>query len=233
MIARRMTELAGRLTLLAAVVLVVLLPLTVHAAPQNERRIALVIGISAYQNAPHLPNPVNDARAIGDSLRRLKFEVTELYDPDFRALSSGIRSFGILAANADVAVVYYAGHGMQVNRVSWLIPTDAELKRERDLFYEAMPLERLLDEVSQARHIGIVLLDSCRNNPFIEHILRSMTTAGRAVATTPGLARVDKVPRNTMVVMAAKAGQVAQDGQEHSPFAAALLARIMHGGRRA
>src|SRR3954451_18229794 len=152
----------GRLPFVTLMMLVVLLPLSVQAVPQGqatpqgERRVALVISIGAYQNAPHLANPVNDARAIGDSLRHLKFEVTELYDPDFRSLNSGIRSFGILAANADVAVVYYAGHGMQVNRVSWLIPTDAELKRERDLFYEAMPLERLLDEVSQARHIGIV-----------------------------------------------------------------------------
>src|ERR1700750_1884063 len=102
MIAGRMTELAGRLSLLAAVVLVVLLPLTVHAAPQDERSIALVIRVSAYQNAPHLINPGTDAHAISDSLRRLKFEVSELYDPDFRALNSGIRSFGILAASADV-----------------------------------------------------------------------------------------------------------------------------------
>ncbi|MBV8397913.1 MAG: caspase family protein, partial [Acetobacteraceae bacterium] len=224
MISRCLARPAGGPLLLTLIMLVALLSLAVHAAPANERRIALVIGISAYQNAPHLANPVNDARAIGDSLRRLKFEVTELYDPDFRALNSGIRSFGILAANADVAVVYYAGHGMQMNRVNWLIPADANLERERDLFYEAMPLERLMDEVSQASHIGIVLLDSCRNDPFVERVARSMTVAGRAVATAPGLARVDNVPRNTMVVMAAKADQIAEDGQDHSPFAAALLA---------
>src|SRR4051812_17895984 len=200
---------AGRLPFLTLVMLLALLPLAVHAAPENERRIALVVGTSAYQNAPHLANPVNDARAIGDSLRRLKFEVTELYDPDFRALNSGIRSFGILAAKTDVAVVYYAGHGMQVNRVNWLIAADARLERERDLFYEAMPLERLLDEVSQTSRIGIVLLDSCRNNPFIEHMSRSMSIAGRAVSTTPGMARVDNVPRNAMVVMAAKVDQIA------------------------
>src|SRR5208282_2566413 len=186
--------------------------------------------IGAYQNAPHLTNPVNDARAIGDSLRRLKFEVTELYDPDFRALNSGIRAFGIRAASADVAVVYYAGHGVQVERQNYLIPSDAKLERERDLLYEAVPLDRLLGEVSQASRIGIVLLDSCRNNPFIERVARSMTIAGRAVGTTPGLARVDNVPRNTMVVMAAKADQIAEDGQDHSPFAAALLAHFQIPG---
>jgi formylglycine-generating enzyme required for sulfatase activity len=211
--------------------LVMLLPLAAaHAAPDTERRIALVIGVAAYQNAPHLTNPVNDARAIGDSLRRLKFDVTELYDPDFRALNSGIREFGIRAADADVAVVYYAGHGVQVDRENYLIPADAKLERERDLLYEAMPLDRLLGEVSQASHIGIVLLDSCRNNPFIERVARSLSIAGRAVATTPGLARVDSVPRNTMVVMAAKADQVADDGADHSPFAAALLAHFQIPG---
>lgn len=209
--------------------IVCLLPVLAQAA-DNERRIALVIGVSSYQNAPHLANPVNDARAIGDSLRRLKFDVTELYDPDFRALNSGIRSFGIKAASADVAVVYYAGHGVQVDRENYLIPADAKLERERDLLYEAMPLDRLLGEVSQATRIGIVLLDSCRNNPFIERVARSMTIAGRAVATTPGLARVDNVPRNTMVVMAAKADQIAEDGQDHSPFAAALLAHLQIPG---
>ena len=112
-----------------------------------------------------------------------------------------------------MAVVYYAGHGVQVDRENYLIPADAKLERERDLLYEAMPLDRLLGEVSQASQIGIVLLDSCRNNPFIERVARSMTIAGRAVATTPGLARVDNVPRNTMVVMAAKADQIAEDGR--------------------
>ena len=129
-----------------------------------------------------------------------------------------------------MAVIYYAGHGVQVDRENYLIPADAKLERERDLLYEAMPLDRLLGEVSQAAHIGIVLLDSCRNNPFIERVARSMTVAGRAVATTPGLARVDNVPRNTMVVMAAKADQIAEDGSEHSPFAAALLAHFQIPG---
>jgi hypothetical protein len=196
------------------------------AAAEQERRIALVIGINAYQHAPQLINPVNDARAIGDSLRRLKFDVVESYDADQRALGAAIRSFGIRAADADVAVVYYAGHGVQVDRENYLIPSDARLERERDLFYEAIPVERLLGEVAQAGKIGILLLDGCRNNPFIERVTRSMNVGGRAVPTMPGLARVDNVPRNTMVVMAAKADQVAEDGQEHSPFAAAVLAHF-------
>ena len=154
----------------------------------------------------------------------------ELYDPGSRDLSRGIREFGMKPQARDVAVVYYAGHGVQVERENYLIPADAKLERERDLLYEAMPLDRLLGEVSQASHIGIVLLDSCRNNPFVEKVARSMTIAGRAVSTTPGLARVDNVPRNTMVVMAAKADQIAEDGVQHSPFAAALLAHFQIPG---
>src|SRR3954468_21779896 len=210
--------------------LVLLVPLAASGAPGQEHRMALVIGVSTYLNAPRLANPVNDARAIGESLRRLNFDVTELYDPGSRDLTNGIREFGIKAASADVAVVYYAGHGVQVERENSLIPADAKLERERDLLYEAMPLDRLLGEVSQTSHIGIVLLDSCRNNPFIERVSRSMKIAGRAVATTPGMARVDNVPRNTMVVMAAKADQIAEDGQDHSPFAAALLAHFQIPG---
>jgi formylglycine-generating enzyme required for sulfatase activity len=206
------------------------LPHATLAATGEERRMALVIGISAYQNAPALANPVNDARAVGEALRRLKFDVSEVYDPNYRSLASSIREFGIRAAGADVALVYYAGHGVQVERENYLLPADAKLERERDLLYEALPLERLLGEVSQASKIGMVLLDSCRNNPFIDRVSRSMGIAGRAVSTLPGLARVDNVPRNTMVVLAAKADQIAEDGREHSPFAAALLAHLQIPG---
>jgi len=199
-------------------------------APQPERRIALVIGIAAYQNAPQLANPVSDARAIGEALRRLGFEVEEVYDPDYRRLTRGIREFGIKAQRADVAVVYYAGHGVQVGRENYLLPADARLERERDLLYEAVPLELLLGEASGARKLGIVLLDACRNNPFVDRMSRSMSVAGRG-ASSPGLARVDNVPRNTMVVMATKADQIAEDGGgEHSPFAAALLAHFQIPG---
>ena len=197
--------------------------------PQPERRVALVVGVAAYRNAPPLANPVNDARSISEALQRLNFEVDEVFDPDFRGLTRALREFGIKAQRADAAVIYYAGHGVQVGRENFLLPADARLERERDLLYEAVPLDLLLGEASQARKLGIVLLDSCRNNPFVDRLSRSMTIAGRGAAN-PGLARVDNVPRNTMVVMATKADQIAEDGGDHSPFAEALLAHFQVPG---
>jgi uncharacterized caspase-like protein len=94
-------------------------------APAKEKRIALVIGIGGYQNAPKLGNPTNDARKMSDALRRLGFEVDERLDPDFRTFSRALREFGIRAQQADAALVYYAGHGVQVDRQNYLLPVDA------------------------------------------------------------------------------------------------------------
>jgi formylglycine-generating enzyme required for sulfatase activity len=207
------------LLLLAAV------PLQALAQPQPapERRVAFVVGIGAYQNAPKLTNPVNDARAISEALRRLNFEVDEIYDPSFLQFTHALRDFGIKAQQADVAVVYYAGHGVQVAHENYLLPADAKLEREHDLVYEALSLDLFLGEVSQARKLGIILLDACRNNPFVDRLTRSVTVSSRGPASA-GLARVDSVPRNTLVAMATKADQTAEDGAgRHSPFAQALL----------
>ena len=136
-----------------------------------------------------------------------------------------LREFGIKARESDVAVVYYAGHGVQVARENYLLPADAQLERERDLVYEALPLELFLGEISQARKLGMILLDACRNNPFVDRLSRSMTVASRGPARA-GLARVDNVPRNTLVAMATKADQTAEDGSDgHSPFAAGAARR--------
>ena len=201
-----------------------------QAPSAPERRVAFVVGIGAYQHASKLANPVNDARAIGEALRRLNFEVDEVYDADFRQLSRSLREFGIKAQRADVAVIYYAGHGVQVGRENYLLPADTQLERERDLVYEAMSLDLFLGEISQARKLGIILLDACRNNPFVERLSRSINVATRGPATA-GLARVDNVPRNTLVAMATKADQTAEDGGGgHSPFAEALLKNLQTPG---
>ena len=213
-----------------AMVLALGLGVAGSAAAQQERRIALVIGIGNYQNAPVLANPIRNSKAVAQSLRGLGFDVTELYDPDDRGLTLGIRQFGVKAQGSDVALVYYAGHGVQVGHENYLVPADARLERERDLLYEAVPLELLLGEVSQGRKLGIVLLDACRDNPFVQRMTRAAGSGSRS-AVGSGLARVDNVPRNTVVAMSTRADEVAEDGAgEHSPFATALLANLASPG---
>ena len=222
----------GQVKRLLILLLLAAVPMRAFAQPSStpERRVAFVIGIEAYQNAPRLANPVNDAKAIGEALRRLNFQVDEVYDPDFRQLSRALREFGIKAQQSDVAVIYYAGHGVQVARENYLLPADAQLARERDLVYEALSLDLFLGEVAQAQKLGIILLDACRNNPFVDRLTRSVTVSSRGPASA-GLARVDNVPRNTLVAMATKADQTAEDGGGgHSPFAAALLKNLQIPG---
>ncbi|HJT08737.1 MAG TPA: caspase family protein, partial [Stellaceae bacterium] len=212
------------LTLLAA------RALAADAVPE-EKRVALVIGISKYQFAPQLPNPDNDARRISEALRRVKFEVDELYDPDYRTLSRSLRAFGLKAQKADAALVFYAGHGVQVDHDNYIIPADAKLEREHDLLYEALSLDLFLGEISQAKKVGILLLDACRNNPFVERMSRSYSIAGRAAGVQKGLARVDKLPRNTLVAMSTRADEIAEDGDgQNSPFTQAILAHLQIPG---
>jgi formylglycine-generating enzyme required for sulfatase activity len=218
-----------KMTLVACLALLAC-SLSAVAQPAPGRRVALVIGTGSYQTVPQLANPVRDGRAIAQALRGLAFEVDELYDPDARSLIRGIRDFGIKAQHSDVALVYYAGHGVQVAHENYLIPVDARLERERDLLYEAVSLDLMLGEVSQTAKLGIVLLDACRNNPFVDRISRSLPAGSRGM-TTSGLARVDNVPRNTVVAMSTRADEVAEDGAgDHSPFAAALLANFATPG---
>jgi len=193
-----------------------------------QRRVALVVGMGQYTSVPNLPNPPKDAQALAEKLAHLGFEVDRHIDSDYRDFAKALREFGIKAQGADVAVIYYAGHGMQVDRQNYLIPIDARLERERDLVYEAMPLERLLDEASQARTLGIVILDACRNNPFAEKLVKQVQMArARAVTIGPGLARVDETPKDTLVAMSTRADGLAEDGDgPHSPYAEALLANL-------
>ncbi|HJZ42961.1 MAG TPA: tetratricopeptide repeat protein, partial [Hyphomicrobiaceae bacterium] len=142
--------------------------------PGAERRVALVIGNSAYAHAPALRNPVNDAKAFAAVLRAIGFtEVRELYDASLPTLGSTLKSFGDLAAGADWAVIYYAGHGIEVNGTNYLIPVDAILEQAAHVEDEAMPLSRLLSKVTAASKLQLVILDACRNNPFTGRMKRS------------------------------------------------------------
>ena len=199
-----------------------------QSSPPLEKRIALVVGIGKYEFAPELQNPVNDAKAIAEALRKLQFDVDEKFDMDNRSFERALRDFGIRAAQADVAVIFYAGHGIQVGGNNYIVAADAKLERERDLVYEAMPLNLMLGELSQARKLGILMLDSCRNNPFVDRLKQS---GQNRIQVNYGFARVDDTPSDTLVAMATRADQLAEDGQgDHSPYTDALLQHLQTPG---
>src|SRR5262245_43933401 len=186
-----------------------------------EKRVALVIGNSNYAHAPALDNPVNDATAVSVMLQGAGFHVVETRNNlDLAAMGRVIRDFAATTYDADVAVVFYAGHGIEVDGVNYLVPTDARLATDLDVEYEAMPLDRLLRVLEPARSLRLVILDACRDNPFVRTMKRTM--ASRSVGR--GLAGVEPSGSNTLIAFAAKGGSTASDGDgAHSPFTSALL----------
>lgn len=182
-------------------------------------RVALVIGNSAYQHVGKLANPANDAAALAQSLERLGFAVTRLGDITGAEMRGALRDFELAASGAEIALVYYAGHGMEMNGINYLIPVDAALKRDTHVEDEAVSLARVQRAVEGASTLRLVLLDACRNNPFVAQMERN--EARRSIGR--GLARVEP-PAQTLVAYAAKGGTTADDGDgDHSPYASALL----------
>ncbi|MCW5697660.1 MAG: SEL1-like repeat protein [Bauldia sp.] len=190
-------------------------------APDGSR-VALVIGNSAYDTVGLLPNPVRDAEAIGVTLARLGFDVTEVNDLGNSGMRRALQEFELKAATAEIAVVFYAGHGIEIGGENFLIPVDARLERDTHVLDEAVPLSRVIMAVERASSLGLVILDACRNNPFAAQMV--MTDASRAVGR--GLARIEP-GGSILVAYAAKEGTIADDGDgEHSPYTAALLAHL-------
>lgn len=198
-----------------------LLPLLMLLAPSaaDARKVALIIGNSDYSNTARLSNPVNDIKIIAASAREAGFDdVTVATDLAVNEFQKAMRDFRARSDGADVAMVYYAGHGIEAQGKNWLIPTDAQLKSDLDLPYEAINLDRLMEAVSGAQ-VRMVVLDSCRNNPFG----RSWRSGTRAVAN--GLAGVEA--DDVLVIFAAAPGQTAADGAgANSPFALSLAKRL-------
>jgi tetratricopeptide (TPR) repeat protein len=203
---------------------------TAQNAPGGETRVALVIGNGSYASVPKLPNPSSDAKAVADSLRAAGFKTVHLdNDLSASAMREALNTFSTEASQADWAVVYYAGHGIEVNGVNYLIPIDAKLKTDRAVQFEAVPLDSVLTSVESARKLRLVILDACRDNPFLRDMAR--TVASRSVGR--GLARIEPESSATLVAYAAKAGQVASDGvtgQANSPFATALIRNMQKPG---
>lgn len=196
----------------------------------TERRVALVIGNSAYRNAPRLPNPTRDATDVADALRRVGF-VTVTLETDLPKdqLTEALRTFAKLADEADWALVYYAGHGIEMGGANYLIPVDAKLSADRDVGFEAVPLDNVLSAVEGARKLRIVVLDACRDNPFANQMRRTLGVTTRAIGR--GLGSVEP-ETGTLVVYAAKHGETALDGDGtgNSPFASAFIKNVQTPG---
>lgn len=184
-------------------------------------RVALVIGNSGYAHVPQLPNPTNDASDIAGSLRRIGFDVVEKHDLDYREMRLAVRDFAKRAETADVALVYYAGHGIEIENTNYLIPVKAELKRAADVEFEALRLDTLVSALEAPQGLKIVLIDACRDNPFAV----TMQQSGARRSIGRGLARVE--PSGVLVGYAAKGGTYALDGEtRNSPYAEALLQHL-------
>lgn len=193
-----------------------------------EKRVALVIGNGAYTSASPLPNPSRDAEAIEKLFKNAGFEfVQRATDLKASAMRKALRDFSEHARTADIAVIFYAGHGIEVGGINYLIPVDAALERDVDVADEAVSLERAIEMVDQAKRLRLVILDACRDNPFVRTMKR--TLASRTIGR--GLAEIEIRQSDTLVAYATRAGSVAADGENlNSPFTLALLEHLMTPG---
>ncbi|HYN26720.1 MAG TPA: caspase family protein [Burkholderiales bacterium] len=202
--------------------------MSIASLAHAERRIALVIGNSVYQNTAELKNPKNDAGDMAASLRRLGFDVFEGQDLDKRAMERMIRQFGVKLSGADLALFFYAGHGVAIGGQNYLVPTDARLASEGDADFEGLALTLVLKQMEREAKTSIVLLDACRDNPLARNLARTMGT--RSSQVSQGLAEV-RTGIGTLIGFSTQPGNVAIDGAgRNSPYAEALLRHIEVSG---
>ena len=189
------------------------------AGATTTRRVALVIGNGAYQNVHPLANPPRDARLVADALRAVGFqEVTLANDLTRDKFFDTLHAFALAAEKADWAVVYYAGHGLEIGGVNYMVPVDAKLAVDKDAETEAVALEQVIAAVGAARKLHLVMLDACRDNPFVAAMQRTIALK----LVDKGLSNIEP-GAGFMVVYAAKHGETAQDGKGiDSPFAIAV-----------
>ena len=194
-----------------------------------ERRVALVIGNAAYVEAPPLANPGNDAADMRAKLTDLGFEIHGGRDLDRARLVGALQAFGRAAETADVALVFYAGHGLQVGGQNYLVPIDAKVEYEAELTLVLVPFDDVLRQLNRSPNVKIVLLDACRDNPFAKSLSRTLDSRSTDVLGR-GLTVVQRVS-GTYIAYATQPDAVAQDGQgRNSPFTAALLRHMAEPG---
>ena len=201
---------------------------TAHSA-LADKRVAFVVGNGAYKNVAQLPNPPIDAKAMASVLRNVGFEVVEGVNLTRDKMTEKLLDFGKRAQGADVAVFYYAGHGIAISGTNYLLPIDADIKSEMDVkLGAAINIDLTLDQTMGDAKVKLVFLDACRDNPFAAKI---KSTATRSVSVGQGLAEM-KSGEGTLIAFATGPGQTALDGQEgtNSPFTRALIAHITEPG---
>ena len=194
------------------------------ATPAAAGRVALVIGNSAYENVDRLPNPEDDARAVAAALERMGFDsVTLRLNQNQSEMRRALGDFAAQAAGADVAMLYYAGHGIEVSGQNYLIPVDARLAGAGDVDFETIDLSTAMVALERANGLKLLILDACRDNPFRSRLQRG----GATRSVSRGLARVEPTGRDIVVAYAAREGAVASDGDgANSPYTTALLKHL-------
>jgi uncharacterized caspase-like protein len=215
--------LPGSKSIVLAVVIACVTFLTSVMPGHAASRVALVIGNSKYSAAPVLRNPVSDAHDLAASLRALGFDVIALEDATRSSMADAIRSFSGKLAGADTALFFYAGHGLQLNGENYLVPVDAHIQGVADVRFGTINLNDIMSELDGKDRANIIILDSCRDNPFAE----VLSKAGRSIGSTPGLGRLDNTGVGTLVVYSTQPNNVALDGDgRNSPFTSALLKHV-------
>jgi hypothetical protein len=210
---------------LALAAVIALLPLLLTGPAIAEKRIALVVGNSAYQNIARLDNPRNDATLMAETLSGLGFALIggrAQLDLDKAALDTDVQNFGRQIQGADVALFYYAGHGVQVNGSNYLVPVGANPTREADVDFQMVDINLVLRQMQgSGTRLNMVILDACRNNPF----------GGRGLRSADGGLAQMRAPEGTLISYATQPGSVAQDGSDgHSPYTKALATIIKQAG---
>ena len=213
---------------LAATVAIVFAACLAGQSALAGKRVALVIGNSGYRNVAALPNPANDAAAVAEMFSKASFELVDSRrDLTAQDMRRALREFTDKARGADIAVIYFAGHGLEVDGTNYLVPVDAVLERDADVDDEAVSLNRILMAAEPATKLRLVILDACRDNPFAKKMKR--TIASRSLGR--GLVGVEANRPNTFIAFAAKEGSTAADGDgNNSPFSTALLKYLTRPG---
>src|SRR6202051_3146393 len=195
-----------------------------------DKRVAFVVGNGAYKNVAPLPNPATDAKSMAKLLRNVGFDVVEGANLTRDKMTERLLEFGKKAEGADVALFFYAGHGIAINGTNYLLPVDADIKSEMDVkLGSAINIDLTLDQTMSDAKVKLVFLDACRDNPFANKIKSNSPT--RSVSVQQGLAEM-KSSEGTLIAFATGPGQTALDGEAgtNSPFTRALMANIAAPG---